>query len=91
MQGQLLAAAVIDSDLDMSLIVGIRVIRVDHRGGIDPRQRKREGVRSSIQLDRRFKKEDKRVGGTTADLVTPKKSTVVRKKKRIEEVIGPRL
>lgn len=52
-------------------------------------QRKREGVQSSKQFDRRSKKEDQGVGGTTGESVTQKKSTVVRKKKRVKEAIGP--
>lgn len=54
-------------------------------------QRKRGHFQYSKQIDRRSKKEDQRVGGETAESVTPKKSTVVRKKKRVKEDIGPRL
>ncbi len=54
-------------------------------------QRKREGVQSSTQPDRRFKKEGQRVGGETAESVTPKKALVVNKKKRVKEEIVFRL
>lgn len=54
-------------------------------------QRKRERVQSSKQIDRGSKEKGRRVGETTAKSVTPKKSLIVRKKKKVKEDIGPRL
>ena len=54
-------------------------------------QRKGEDIRSPKQLDRRFKKEDQRVGGKTGQSVTPEKPPVIRRKKKVKETLGPRL